>query len=100
MLLRVGKKFGNKIARPRDLSEFTPAGTIVYGIMSEGKIKYVGSSKNFYERIKQHIRKRPFLEEKDFVILKEVPYNQNRFNYELELIHLLQPEWNIMGTKE
>jgi hypothetical protein len=43
--------------------------------MSEGKIKYVGSSKNFYERIKQHIRKRPFLEEKDFVILKEVPYD-------------------------
>lgn len=83
-----------------DSSEFTPAGTIVYGIMSEGKIKYVGSSKNFYERIKQHIRKRPFLEEKDFVILKEVPYDQNRFNYELELIHLLQPEWNIIGTEK
>lgn len=74
-------------------------GSVVYGIVSEGKIKYVGTSNNFQDRINKHINKRPFLEKKDFVILKEVNFNQNRFNYELELIHLLQPEWNVLGKE-
>lgn len=80
-------------------SDFTPMGSVVYGIISEGKIKYVGTSKNLQDRIDRHINKRPFLERKDFIILKEVNSNENKFNYELELIHLLQPEWNILGKE-
>ena len=66
---------------------------VVYGIVSEGKIKYIGTSAHFEYRIQQHIKKRPFLKPSDFVILAE----NKSFNIEKELIHLLEPEWNIMS---
>ena len=69
---------------------------VVYGIISEGIIKYIGSTKNYEERKKQHILKRPFLTPSNFVILKQITEN-DRFTLERELIHIIQPEWNIMS---
>jgi predicted GIY-YIG superfamily endonuclease len=51
---------------------YTKVQVVVYGIISEGKIKYVGSTSRYEERIKEHIKKRPFLDSKDFIILKEI----------------------------
>lgn len=69
---------------------------IIYGIMSEGVIKYVGSTDNFTERKDQHIRKRPFLNYNSFIVLKEVSPSE-RFQVEKEMIQTLKPEWNIMS---
>ena len=69
---------------------------VVYGIVSEGVVKYVGSTKHYQERIKEHILKRPFLTSNNFIILKRVELNE-RFSYEGVLIKILKPEWNIMG---
>lgn len=70
---------------------------VVYGIVSEGVVKYVGSTKHYQERIKEHILKRPFLTSNNFIILKRVGLNE-RFSYEGVLIKILKPEWNIMGV--
>lgn len=70
---------------------------VVYGIVSEGKIKYIGTTEHLKDRIQQHIKKRPFLTPTNFIILKD-EVGKNNFNIELELIHLLQPEWNKMGV--
>lgn len=71
---------------------------VVYGIVSEGVIKYIGSTKCYEERIKQHILKRPFLTQSNFIILKEI-VEDDRFCQEKELIHIIQPEWNIMSKE-
>ena len=71
---------------------------VVYGIISEGIIKYIGSTKNYEERIKQHMLNRPFLSRNNFIILKEITDN-DRFLYERVLIQTLQPEWNIMNKE-
>ena len=70
---------------------------VVYGIVSEGVVKYIGSTKHYQERIKEHILKRPFLTSNNFIILKRVGLNE-RFSYEGVLIKILKPEWNIMGV--
>ena len=70
--------------------------TVVYGIHSEGKIKYIGTSSHFEDRIQQHIKKRPFLTPANFIILVDNSGVQSH-DIERELIHLLQPEWNIMS---
>lgn len=71
---------------------------VVYGIISEGVIKYVGSTKCYENRIKQHILTRPFLNMSNFIILKEVT-EENRFFEERQLISIIQPEWNIMSKE-
>ena len=71
---------------------------VVYGIISEGIIKYIGSTKNYEERIKQHMLNRPFLSRNNFIILKEITDN-DRFLHERVLIQILQPEWNIMSKE-
>lgn len=68
---------------------------IVYGIIHEGKLKYIGSTKNFPLRI---IKKRPFLTKDNFIIIKGVPFN-TQFNVELDLIHYLQPEYGKGGKQ-
>lgn len=70
--------------------------TVVYGICSEGKIKYIGTSKHFEDRIKQHIKNRPFLTAANFIILADNIIDNN-FYIENQLIDILQPEWNILG---
>ena len=70
--------------------------SVVYAIQSEGKIKYIGTTQHFEDRIQQHIKKRPWLTPSNFLILVDNSNTQG-FNIELELIHLLQPEWNIVG---
>lgn len=72
---------------------------IVYGIVHEGKLKYIGSTKNYQSRIAQHINNRTFLTKDNFIIIKEVPFN-TQFNVELDLIHTLQPEWNTIGKEK
>ena len=61
---------------------------VVYGIISEGKIKYIGTTEHLKDRIQQHIKKRPFLTPANFIILKD-EVGKNNFNIELNLIHLL-----------
>lgn len=73
-------------------------GTFIYGIVSEGQLKYVGSTDNLIERIKQHIKRRPFLKPDNFIILKQISLN-GRYQDELDLIHILRPEWNDMGCQ-
>ena len=69
---------------------------VIYGIVSEGIVKYVGCTQNYEKRMKQHIKKRPFLSCNNFIILKQIDNKDvNRFDYEKILIQLLQPEWNI-----
>ena len=70
--------------------------SVVYGIQSEGKIKYIGTTAHFEDRIQQHIKKRPFLTPSNFVILVDNS-GISSHDMERELIHLLQPEWNIMS---
>lgn len=73
-------------------------GTFIYGIVSEGQLKYIGSTDNMVERIKQHIKNRPFLKPDNFIILKQI-FSTGRYSDEIELIHILQPEWNKMGCQ-
>lgn len=70
--------------------------TVVYAICSEGKIKYIGTTTHYEDRINQHIKKRPFLTPSNFIVLVDNILGSG-YNTELELIHLLQPEWNIVG---
>lgn len=70
--------------------------SVVYGIQSEGKIKYIGTSSHFEDRIQQHIKRRPFLTPSNFIILADNSQAES-FDIERELIHLLQPEWNVMS---
>ena len=99
--------FGLKYKNAYDLAEKTGISVnsiynnldseiVVYGIISEGVVKYVGSTKHYDERIKEHIRKRNFLSRENFIILKKVELN-DRFNYEKTLIQILKPEWNVIG---
>lgn len=74
--------------------------SVVYGIYSEGKIKYIGTTAHFEKRIKQHIAKRPYLTSNNFIILADSNNIQiDKFKIENQLIDLLQPEWNIMGKE-
>ena len=69
---------------------------IVYGILSEGIIKYVGSTDNFELRKDQHMRKRPFLNANNFIVLKEVEPKE-KLKVEKEFIKIFNPEWNDMS---
>ena len=70
--------------------------TVIYAICSEGKIKYIGTTTHYEDRINQHIKKRPFLTPSNFIVLVDNILGSG-YRTELELIHLLQPEWNIIG---
>lgn len=72
---------------------------IIYGILSEGIIKYVGSTDNFELRKEQHMRKRPFLNVNSFVILKEVPL-KDKLKVEKEFIKAFDPEWNRLSKED
>lgn len=69
---------------------------IVYGILSEGIIKYVGSTDNFELRKDQHMRKRPFLNASNFIVLREVDPKE-KLKIEKEFIKMFNPEWNDMS---
>lgn len=89
------KSAGEDLGYSREGTYQLPHG-IVYGIISEGKIKYIGTTKHFERRIKEHIKKRPFLKPEDFCILVD-DVGSKGYNVELELIHILDPEWNQAG---
>ena len=89
-----------KIARELKMSRssmYLDKHSVVYAIQSEGRIKYIGTTKHYEDRIQQHIKIRPFLTPSNFLILADNTAG-NGFNIELELIHLLKPEWNEMGV--
>ena len=77
-------------------SVYHEAHSVVYAIVYEGKIKYVGCSNRFEARRRQHKKKRPFLTDDNFVIMYD-NVGKNLFAMERELIRILQPEWNIMS---
>lgn len=76
--------------------ETKPDFCVVYGIISEGILKYIGSSDRYDERIKEHILKRPFLTRDNFCVL-QMCSSKDMLNIEKRLIKTLQPEWNIMS---
>lgn len=66
----------------------------IYGIAVNGELEYVGSTNNFEIRKKQHILRRPFLKDENFIILKKLSF-QDKLN-----IKLYNPEWNIVSKTE
>ena len=75
-------------------SVYHEAHSVVYAIVYEGKIRYVGCSNRFEARRRQHKEKRPFLTDDNFIIMYD-NVGKNLFAMERELIRILQPEWNI-----
>lgn len=66
---------------------------VVYGIIEQGELKYIGCSEYYEERKKQHKLKRPHLNDDNFIILKD-NLSENIFDIENLLIDILTPEWN------
>ena len=78
--------------------DFLEQNVIIYGIVSEGVIKYINSTENYEEKIKEHILKKPFLTFNNFIILSQTN-KFDKFTQEKELIHIIQPEWNVMNKE-
>lgn len=71
----------------------------IYGIIVNGELEYVGSTNNFELRKKQHILRRPFLKDENFIILKKLSF-QDKLDEEKLNIKLYNPEWNIVSKTE
>ena len=71
----------------------------IYGIVINGVLEYVGSTNNLELRKKQHILRRPFLKDENFIILKKLS-SQNKLDEEKLNIKLYNPEWNIVSKIE
>jgi hypothetical protein len=69
---------------------------ILYGIIYENELKYIGQTYTYKHRIHQHISNRPFLSEENFIILKK-DIQGDPHEIERYLIEVLNPEWNIMN---
>ena len=69
--------------------------SVIYAIVVDGIVKYIGTSSRFEKRISEHIRNRSFLTKENFIILKD-DVGKDSFFIENQLILLLQPEWNKM----
>lgn len=86
-----------EIARLEKIEQLLmPQSPVIYAIVFDGVVKYVGVTKHFSARKGQHMRKRPFLQDSNFIILKYCGLGPS-FEHERQLIKLLQPEWNIMS---
>lgn len=68
----------------------------IYGIVINGVLEYVGSTNNLELRKKQHILRRPFLKDENFIILKKLS-SQDKLDEEKLNIKLYNPEWNIVS---
>ncbi len=68
----------------------------IYGIVIDGVLEYVGSTNNLELRKKQHILRRPFLKDENFIILKKLS-SQDKLDEEKLNIKLYNPEWNIVS---
>ena len=71
----------------------------IYGIVINGILEYVGSTNNLELRKKQHILRRPFLKDENFIILKKLS-SQDKLDEEKLNIKLYKPEWNIVSKIE
>lgn len=71
----------------------------IYGIVINGELEYVGSTNNLELRKKQHILRRPFLKDENFIILKKLS-SQDKLDEEKLNIKLYNPEWNIVSKIE
>lgn len=71
----------------------------IYGIVIDGILEYVGSTNNLELRKKQHILRRPFLKDENFIILKKLS-SQDKLDEEKLNIKLYNPEWNIVSKIE
>ena len=71
----------------------------IYGIVINGVLEYVGSTNNLELRKKQHILRRPFLKDENFIILKKLS-SQDKLDEEKLNIKLYNPEWNIVSKIE
>lgn len=72
---------------------------IVYGIIYNHELKYIGKTDNYKRRMNQHIKIRPFLTEENFIILSKTE-NINPNTIERYLIEILNPEWNIVNRTD
>lgn len=68
----------------------------IYGIIMNEELEYIGSTNNFELRKKQHIIKRPYLKDENFIILKKLPF-QEKLEEEKLNIKIYNPEWNEMS---
>lgn len=71
----------------------------IYGIVINGELEYVGSTNNLELRKKQHILRRPFLKDENFIILKKLS-SQDKLDEEKLNIKLYNPERNIVSKIE
>lgn len=72
---------------------------IVYGIIYNHELKYVGKTCNYERRVREHIKTRPFLTEENFIVLlKTKSINPNKV--EKYLIEILNPEWNTVNRTD
>lgn len=72
---------------------------IIYAIIEDGIVKYVGQTENYENRKLQHMKKREWLKENNFIILTKTSI-QNKSLYERMFIKAIQPEWNVMCNKK
>lgn len=63
----------------------------IYCIIVNGELEYIGSTNNFEFRKKQHILRRPFLKDENFIILKKLSF-QDKLDEEKLNIKLYNPE--------
>lgn len=103
-LKEVLKELGNEVSddeifdkdKDKEIKELLNKESVLYGIIVDGELKYVGCTDRYEDRMFEHIKKRNFLTKNNFVILNK-ENNRNKFAVEKELIHMLKPEWNLMG---
>lgn len=65
----------------------------IYGIVLNGELEYVGSTNNLDLRKKQHMARRSFLKDENFIIIKKLPY-QDKLEAEKINIKTYNPDWN------
>ena len=95
----IEKKYGISVKTLKNEETKDDNFCYIYGIVIDGVLEYVGSTNNLELRKKQHILRRPFLKNENFIILKKLS-SQDKLDEEKLNIKLYNPEWNIVSKIE
>ena len=95
----IEKKYGISVKTLKNEETKDDNFCYIYGIVIDGVLEYVGSTNNLELRKKQHISRRPFLKDENFIILKKLS-SQDKLDEEKLNIKLYNPEWNIVSKIE